>query len=170
VKPDWLTIPAAEFPRQPRCAITQCRVIVFGAAAVPAAVLTTLAQRYSSVDLELLDPHPPTAPRQPLDKHRLDVALSVGRHAVERAQLAGCQMVLCVAVLPPDIKTPLAQDDCASGVCYQWLCAHGTAELAALIGARIASAQLGLYSPSSIAFMLRRIRPCLSTSNTLTRT
>ncbi len=167
VKPGWLTIPAADCSPPPSGIAQPGRIIVFGASALPAAAWTALADPHC--DLEMLE----LALRQPLDKHRLDVALSVGRHAVERAKLANRQRVVLIALVPTalmGIKTPLAQDECGSGACYQWLRHWGTPELAALVGAQIASAQLGLYSPISIAFMPRRIRPCLSTSSTFTRT
>ena len=167
VKPDWLTIPPAECSPPPIGIVQPGRIIVFGASTLPVEMQTLLADPHCDLEMLELDP------RWPLDKHRLDVALSVGRHAVERAKLARRQRVVLAATVPADIMgmtTPLAQDECGSGACYQWLRQWGTSELAALVGAQIASAQLGLYSPISMAFMLRRIRPCLSTSSTFTRT
>lgn len=77
------------------------------------------------------------------DKHRIDVALSIGRHAVERAKLARRNMLIAGTFSTSTIKTPLTQYDCASSdIYYKLYC--GNFELAVLVGMVIASAQLGL--------------------------
>ncbi|MFB1487618.1 MULTISPECIES: nicotinate-nucleotide--dimethylbenzimidazole phosphoribosyltransferase [unclassified Thiocapsa] len=100
-----------------------------------------------------------------LDKHRLDVALSAGRHAAERAKLAGVTRLIGVApsVRPAIewwLRTTDASAHCATHeltcrarclpecpVCfdpYDALRCRGRPEIAALVGVAIAAAQMGI--------------------------
>ncbi|QIK37375.1 hypothetical protein GWK36_04560 [Caldichromatium japonicum] len=98
-----------------------------------------------------------------LDRHRLDLCLSRGRQAAERARLAGCRLLLCLgrdsgedpnlgnrcvrgeprlpARWPLD---PLAWITCAPRLAYACLRRLACPKLAALTGALIASAQMGM--------------------------
>ncbi|WP_157174478.1 nicotinate-nucleotide--dimethylbenzimidazole phosphoribosyltransferase [Thiocystis violascens] len=100
--------------------------------------------------------------RKALDKHRLDIALSLGRHAVERAKLAGCDLLVgwgretrCdrAETAGANVLRPQAPDRCpaepdwdvrASGDPYEALRLMGSPELAAFVGILIAGAQIGL--------------------------
>lgn len=112
--------------------------------------------------------HPSCRAIRRLDKHRLDVALSAGRHAAERAKLAGVAHLIGVApsVRPAiewwlrrtDASAPDAPDAaherpcldrCPSGsaLCfdpYDALRCRGRPEIAALVGVAIAAAQMGI--------------------------
>jgi nicotinate-nucleotide--dimethylbenzimidazole phosphoribosyltransferase len=108
------------------------------------------------LDSEILDPGTPGQsggifddPRDSatMDKHRLDVALSLGRHAAERAKLAGCDLLIVAAVgkretalTQADLiwRTSVAHDP------YEALRHLGSGEIAALVGAMIAGAQIGV--------------------------
>lgn len=111
-----------------------------------------------------------------LDRHRLDVALSTGRHAAERAKLAGHGLLHCAglsfgggkAVVP--LMSPVRRarlewgrrdwgdgdpsSDPRQGMSedfrfvYEWLCQHADFELAALVGAMVACGQMGLEAVS----------------------
>ncbi|WP_296807558.1 hypothetical protein [Thiocapsa sp.] len=103
------------------------------------------------------------APR--LDKHRLDVALSAGRHAAERAKLAGVIRLIAMAPsvsLLADCRPPATGADARGrshdlpclGRCfpevpacfdpYDALGCRGRPEIAALVGVAIAAAQMGI--------------------------
>ncbi len=74
-----------------------------------------------------------------LDKHRLDIALSIGRHAAERARLAGARHLIGVATgMAERSAAPIPSDP------YERLRTDGRVEIAALVGAAIACAQIGL--------------------------
>ncbi len=74
-----------------------------------------------------------------LDKHRLDIALSLGRHAAERARLAGARHLIGLSNgMTERLAAPTPSDP------YEHLRALGQAEIAALVGAAIACAQIGL--------------------------
>ncbi|MTW20906.1 hypothetical protein GJ668_07305 [Allochromatium palmeri] len=119
---------------------------------------------------------------EPLDRHRLDVALSRGRHAAERAKLAGCQTLICLGIADddglndwfrldtakPPCRTTAASDyprcnrhDSASSgqAAYARLRQIARFEIAALTGALIASAQMGLqaYPRGYLAWVAARI-------------
>jgi len=76
--------------------------------------------------------------------HQVDVALSAGRQAVERARLQQTALLVAQAVgnecLTPTLGQRLAGDSSP----YQTLRHHGGLEHAALTGAALAAAQLGL--------------------------
>ncbi|NEV61026.1 hypothetical protein [Thiorhodococcus minor] len=99
-------------------------------------------------------------------RHWVDVALSVGRHAAERAKLAGCRQLGCAAPLAwadrgeaalgrrrtgggfggasgQPMAVPFLGPD-ASQKAYDWLCASEDFERAAMVGAMVACAQMGL--------------------------
>lgn len=86
-----------------------------------------------------------------MDKHRLDLTLSAGRHAAERAKLAGIGHLLASAPRL-DAGVPLVSPDhgCRvmnDGFCvdpYSQLRCAGHPEIAALVGVAIAGAQMGL--------------------------
>lgn len=74
-----------------------------------------------------------------LDKHRLDIALSLGRHAAERARLAGARHLIVLASgMTERLAAPTPPDP------YEQLRAFGQVEIAALVGTAIACAQIGL--------------------------
>jgi nicotinate-nucleotide--dimethylbenzimidazole phosphoribosyltransferase len=100
-----------------------------------------------------------------LDKHDLDVALSAGRHAAERAKLAGVERLIAMAPSvclagerpPPttglDARCRAVQLPCFDRCCpkvsacfdpYDALCCLGGPEIAALAGIAIAAAQMGI--------------------------
>ncbi len=128
-------------------------------------------------EVEVIDPGTLT-PADPgfevgMDRHRLDVALSAGRHAAERARLAGCLHLRCMGLDPDEYGTdqgcrdPLRRDrrgaECLverlprtridrsasrvqsdRGRAYQALGRLGAFDIAALVGAAVASAQMGM--------------------------
>lgn len=178
--PEWLTIPAAPAaecsravdamePRRIRhlCFIAdpilaeRCRR---ASAVVFDLDLWASVARYEFVDPGSLSPFAPHA-GGPLDRHRLDVALSMGRHAAERAKLAGYRMLVCMAVaedsglddwFPLDtagrtVTTPSeyprfarCDNEVSSQVAYARLRQIARFEIAALTGALIACAQMGI--------------------------
>lgn len=73
-----------------------------------------------------------------LDVHGLDRALSMGRHAAERAKLAGVERLQGVAMGDAPDRPPRQTDP------YAWLLELGRADLAVMIGLTIAAAQMGL--------------------------
>ncbi|WP_200374315.1 hypothetical protein [Thiocystis violacea] len=124
-----------------------------------------------------------------MDRHRLDVALSVGRHAAERAKLAGCPRLTClglggeegagarVGMRPPGSEGPGRWGREAGSVDWDWpmildepelldwldpssawrapvrrdrfyraLRRLGRFDIAALVGAMVACAQMGIGS------------------------
>lgn len=108
---------------------------------------------------------PPCRMARPLDKHRLDIALSAGRHAAERAKLAGVAHLIGVApsVHPAtewwlgttDASAPDAAHELPGldgylpepSVCfnpYDALGDLGSPEIAALVGVAVAAAQMGI--------------------------
>lgn len=115
--------------------------------------------------------------RHALDKHRLDVALSLGRHAVERAKLAGCELLVgwgretrsdraetagSNALRPraPDLgPAEPGWDARASSDPYEALRLMGSPELAAFVGILIAGAQIGLpvFLPGTDAGIAARV-------------
>lgn len=90
-----------------------------------------------------------------LDKHRLDVALSAGRHAAERAKLAGVRHLIGVA---PSVCFGIGRHAAHEMPClgpsrpggsagsdpYDALGGSGLPEVAALVGVAIAAAQMGI--------------------------
>jgi len=99
--------------------------------------------------------------RARLTRHRFEVALSRGRQAVERARLAGAAWL--IGESSGDDPRALAAA-LASGACgYALLRRHGQAAHAALVGATVAAAQLGLYwSPRGTgAGLAARLAVCL---------
>lgn len=84
---------------------------------------------------------------RPLDTHRLDVALSAGRHAVERAKLAGCVRLLGIG--QPGSRDQIAINGLTRALQngvepYQALRRWGDFTTAALTGMAIAGAQIGV--------------------------
>lgn len=83
--------------------------------------------------------------RVEMDKHGLDVALSIGRHAAERARLAGKRFVVGVGISSSSAD---ASDKAGRHGRlidpYEALLILGSAELAVLVGLVVASAQMGL--------------------------
>jgi nicotinate-nucleotide--dimethylbenzimidazole phosphoribosyltransferase len=100
-----------------------------------------------------------------LDKHGLDVALSAGRHAAERAKLAGVGRLIAMApsLCPAAAwQLPITAADGGHTVrqlpCPDWslynaiacfdfydaLLCRGRSEIAALVGIAIAAAQMGI--------------------------
>lgn len=135
MKPDWLTVPAA-----PPVVTTAERVRIIAFYGEAEAKRIEWQRRYLDCDFELL--HHRFYSHQ-CDKHRIDVALSVGRHAVERAKLAQRNLLIVDTFSALEMTSPLAQYDCASGdIYYKLNC--GNLALAVLVGMVIASAQLGL--------------------------
>jgi hypothetical protein len=101
----------------------------------------------------------------PIDKHRLDVALSAGRHAAERAKLAGVGLLVGLAPRLDPAMDALSPPGAASGAgaasaphCfgrhlmadvfgfdpYDILGCPRFPEIAALVGVAIAGAQMGV--------------------------
>ncbi|WP_216819242.1 hypothetical protein [Thiohalocapsa sp. ML1] len=111
--PDWLAIPAA--PRRPAPAAGNLR-----------------AHR-----LELAPQHPAGA----LDKHALDVALSRGRHAVERLYLDGARAIALATAANADPDSALLTANPPGA--YPELARRG-ALTAMLVGACLSAAQIGL--------------------------
>ncbi|MBV5309805.1 hypothetical protein [Chromatium okenii] len=135
VKPDWLNVPAA-----PAVVTTAPRARIIAFCSELESAVTQWQHDYLDCDVELIHHHFNT---QHCDKHGIDVALSVGRHAVERAKLAQRNILITGTFSNSTIKKPLAHGDCFSGDVYHQL-HHGNFELAALVGMTIASAQLGI--------------------------
>ena len=157
--PDWLTVPAAPVAVWYRAGDEAVKLKRTGQLGVLAHPL--LAERYrqaargdvecwmSVVRGEIIDPSC-CMPFVPLDRHRLDVALSMGRHAVERATLAGCQVLLCRGMTDDsghDIWPPLAA--ASRHAAYARLHQRARFEIAVLSGALVAGAQMGLQMFSS---------------------
>lgn len=89
--------------------------------------------------------------RTRMDKHPLDLALSAGRHAAERAKLAGIGHLLgwaprldarASSASPDPGRRVLSDDLCVDP--YEHLRCAGHPEMAALVGLAIAGAQMGL--------------------------
>ncbi|MCK7577772.1 MAG: hypothetical protein MZV65_19585 [Chromatiales bacterium] len=102
---------------------------------------------------EFIDPGSliPFAPctGKPLDRHRLDVALSRGRHAAERAKLAGCCKLICLGMGADDTlddRQTLATSRPTRQAAYAGLRRIARFEIAALTGALVAGAQMGLQA------------------------
>lgn len=156
--PEWLTIPVAESgwmdtTQGPRRLGGLC----FSAAAIRLDALKRfdltmrrlMAQGgfVDCVDAGGLYPLALDADRR-LDRHRLDVALSCGRHAAERGKLAGCQTLICLGVATSSESVPGGAHDSAATVqtAYDRLRRLGCFEIAALTGALIAGAQMGVQA------------------------
>ena len=159
-RPEWLQVPAAD-PTGPAGGVRAgvpgpARLVRFAAVAdgaPPSAIeLLGLAPWLdpSSCDCELLDPGTANGLAwfagcqrdETMDKHRLDVALSVGRHAAERARLAGRGLLIGTG------QGPLAPDPGRSPGAWQdpylALGRQGSFALAALVGMAVAAAQMGM--------------------------
>jgi hypothetical protein len=84
------------------------------------------------------------------EKHRLDVALSMGRQAAERARLAGVRLVIGRVAGPREVVPPLGFERRCPERCgamrdpYLRLGRLGSVECAALVGMAIAAAQMGV--------------------------
>jgi len=76
--------------------------------------------------------------------HQVDVALSAGRQAVERARLHQTALLVAQAVGSDCRTLTLGQQLARHPSAYQTLRHHGGLEHAALTGAALAAAQLGL--------------------------
>ncbi len=91
-----------------------------------------------------------------MSRHQLDVALSRGRHSAERAKLAGYTMLVCACACPKTswdmLLSALSQPVQVGATLptrdrrevYGDLRDHGEFAIAALVGAIIACAQMGL--------------------------
>jgi hypothetical protein len=111
--PDWLLIPAAPVHTAPAAGIGAAHRLVLSARPQAGA----------------------------LDKHALDLALSRGRHAVERAYLDGARAVALAAApgADPGPAPPPAQPEAV----YRDLARHGVLT-AMRVGACLSAAQIGL--------------------------
>lgn len=161
--PEWLTIPVAESGWMGTTLGPQrLGGLCFSAAAIQLDALKRfdltmrrlMAQGgfVDCVDSGGLYPFAPDADRR-LDRHRLDVALSRGRHAAERAKLAGCQALICLGIATSSELARGGPCDGAATVqtAYDRLRRMGCFEIAALTGALIAGAQMGLQAyPSGV--------------------
>lgn len=169
VRPDWLAVPAAAEGGRDGCGDGRVRVVLFltdrsHRASMMATVDDTFSpalSRHADCDIEMLDAGslgwsesvpdwasfesgvkaPGQKTQAVLDTHRLDVALSVGRHAVERARLAGCVRVIGVGQCAPMSLMRALQ---AGKDPYDALRRWGEFEIAALTGMAIAGAQIGV--------------------------
>ncbi|BCU07449.1 hypothetical protein Atep_21260 [Allochromatium tepidum] len=159
--PEWLTVPVAEVSRGYESrGPKRIGCLCFVADPMPAEHLRRLsttgfdpdsrvrADRCEFVDPGSLIPFVPHAD-EPLDRHRLDVALSRGRHAAERAKLAGCCKLLCLGIGADDAlddRQPFATSRPTRQAAYAGLRRIARFEIAALTGALIAGAQMGLQA------------------------
>lgn len=169
MRPDWLAVPAASDGGRDGRVDGRVRVVLFLTdQSHRESRIATLDDdfppglpRHADCDIEMLDagslgwPEPlldwanlgsdVKSPRQEapiaLDTHRLDVALSAGRHAVERARLAGCVRVIGVGQCAPMSLMRALQ---AGKDPYDALRRWGEFEIAALTGMAIAGAQIGV--------------------------
>lgn len=129
------------------------------------ACFETCSNALTRVNRGVCGAHLPRGVIRQLDKHGLDVALSAGRHAAERAKLAGVGRLIAVApsVCPAAERRPLSTGSVArysahelpgldrclpqSPACsdhYDALLCRGRPEIAALVGVAIAAAQMGI--------------------------
>ncbi|MBK5963605.1 hypothetical protein CCR95_05760 [Thiocystis minor] len=106
--------------------------------------------------------------RRLLDIHRLDVALSLGRHAAERAKLAGRDLLVVLGPSEHGLASEAIRADSAwhaslSDDSYEALRRLGSVEIAARVGALIAGAQIGLpvLLQGTDAGAARRVACCL---------
>ena len=169
VRPDWLAVPAASDGGRHGRGGGRLRVVLFVTdRSHHESMIATLdgdvapgLPRHADCDIEMLDAGnlgwsesvPDWAnlgsgvkasgqeTQAALDTHRLDVALSTGRHAVERARLAGCVRVIGVGQRAPMSLMRALQ---AGKDPYDALRRWGEFETAALTGMVIAGAQIGL--------------------------
>ena len=159
--PEWLTVPVAEVSRGCESrGPKRIGCLCFVADPMLAEHLQHLSMAVFDPDArarvdrcEFVDPGSltPFAPHAhaPLDRHRLDVALSRGRHAAERAKLAGCCKLLCLGIGIDDAlddRHPLATSRPTRHAAYAGLRRIARFEIAALTGALIAGAQMGLQA------------------------
>ncbi len=180
--PDWLTIPVADrlmdhFPTHH--AVGRVRLILFIAGgdhadlstqAAIAAVFGTARPGSIALDrhIEIIDaagdglsPDADAQSATGMDKHRLDVALSLGRHAAERAKLAGYD-ALCAGAYPP---CTFRSQHCSVWINaftdpYETLRTLGRCDIAALVGMMIAGAQIGL--PALLPGINATLAACLA--------
>ncbi|GAB0150086.1 hypothetical protein McPS_28260 [Marichromatium sp. PS1] len=89
-----------------------------------------------------------------LSVHRLDVLLSIGRHAAERARLAGVARLRGEGPLLRVAIPPLGDP-------YPWLARHGDPVLVALVGLCVAAGQIGLRATvdPAVARAARALHP-----------
>jgi nicotinate-nucleotide--dimethylbenzimidazole phosphoribosyltransferase len=106
--------------------------------------------------------------RRPLDKHRLDVALSLGRHAAERAKLAGRELLVGLGQdwrgrTSDALRADPAWRASLADAPYEALRRLGSRETAVCVGALIAGAQIGLpvLLQGRYAAAARRVACCL---------
>jgi hypothetical protein len=187
--PEWLTVPVAEFGRERESkGPGRIRRLCFIADPILAehfrctSTIMFELDAWALVDRdEFVDPGSLTPfashTDELLDRHRLDVALSRGRHAAERAKLAGCWGLVCLGLdgtddgglddwlpfgtsrphhwttaIPPEYPQCTRSDsESSSQTAYAELRQIARFEVAALTGALIASAQMGLETyPSGL--------------------
>ncbi|MCK7583021.1 MAG: nicotinate-nucleotide--dimethylbenzimidazole phosphoribosyltransferase [Chromatiales bacterium] len=161
--PEWLTIPVAESgwmgstlgPRRLGGLCFSTEAIQLDALTRSDLTMRRLMAHggfVDCVDSGGLYPFVSDADRR-LDRHRLDVALSRGRHAAERAKLAGCQTLICLGMATSSESARGGSQGGATTVqaAYDRLHRMDCFEIAALTGALIAGAQMGLQAyPSGI--------------------
>jgi len=159
--PEWLAVPVAEVNRGCESRSTK-RIGCLCFVADPRLAEHLRRLSTTGVDLdawagvdrcEFVDPGSliPFAPHtdEPLDCHRLDVALSRGRHAAERAKLAGCCKLICLGIGTDDSlddRQLLDTSRPTRHAAYAGLRRIACFEIAALTGALIAGAQMGLQT------------------------
>lgn len=148
--PDWLSIPAPEAAPTGHPHSALCLVFPESLA------LQAVPQPEEQQHLCLISKHPAwalhtdpdgrTLGKHPLDKHQLDVALSRGRQRIERARLTGIRALQlatseCLRMESSDLNNALSHE-LTQMAAYQLLMRHGSVNLAAVVGAAIAAAQL----------------------------
>lgn len=106
--PDWVFVPAASGPTEAAApdraegARHGAELLLLPTQAPPYARTLLMAAGRSPARLPAAGPPPASR----LDKHGIDLALSIGRHAVERAKLGGIDRLICRA--PPRTVEPAA--------------------------------------------------------------
>ncbi len=140
--PEWLWVPTAP-TRLPLPALLRQRDLHFDCKAEQ--VPHILVQRWRD-DRDLAWQHldyPALQTPAPGAHHAIDVALSIGRQAVERAYLAGINRLHLAAGMDALQQTAVFDEHHAQSI-YAWLCHHGQLELAAWVGSYRAAAQIGI--------------------------
>jgi hypothetical protein len=156
--PDWVLIPAAGIigPSPRSAGERQLRLVVAAgddgtmAAPSPDALTVRLADHHGLAAGWPTQTGPGPLPSHAADKHALDLALSAGRHAVERARLAGARRLVANATAAARQAPPTRL--ATSPVCvYRGLALLGP-EIAVLAGICLSAAQIGLpVAPVGIA-------------------
>ena len=142
MKPDWLAVPAAPDGCERGGRIDRVRVVLVGTSLSCGDGILHGLPAYADLEIERLDLGRNGRCGVVFDKHRLDVALSAGRHAVERASLAHCGLLIGVGQggRKAGREQPVGILDDPYDALRRW----GDGELAALVGMVIAGAQIGV--------------------------